>query len=62
MKKLIVGFLLFILASQVNAQELQAKLTVLANKVTTKVDKKIFQTLQTGLTNFLKMRLNIQKT
>ena len=56
MKRLSIGFLLFILTSQVDAQELQAKVTVLANKVTTKVDKKIFQTLQTGLTNFLNNR------
>jgi hypothetical protein len=56
MKRLSVVFLLFILTSQADAQELQAKITVLASKVTTKVDKKIFQTLQTGLANFLNNR------
>jgi hypothetical protein len=39
-----------------DAQELQAKVTVLANRVPTTVDKKIFQTLQTQLTNFLNTR------
>lgn len=37
-------------------QELQARLTVLTNKISTQVDKKIFQTLQTQLTNFLNNR------
>jgi hypothetical protein len=56
MKKLKIFVLLLILGSQLNAQELQAKLSLLANKVNAKVDKKIFQTLQTGLTNFLNNR------
>jgi len=38
------------------SQELQARLTVVSNKVSTKVDKKIFQTLQTSLVNFLNNR------
>ena len=56
MKKLKIFVLLLILGSQLNAQEMQAKLSLLANKVNAKVDKKIFQTLQTGLTNFLNNR------
>ena len=40
----------------VHAQEIQARLTVLTNKVSTQVDKKIFQTLQTTLVNFLNNR------
>jgi hypothetical protein len=56
MKKLKIFVLLLILGSQLNAQELQAKLSLLANKVNAKVDKKIFQTLQTGLANFLNNR------
>lgn len=56
MKRLRLVFLLLVLASHGQAQELQAKLSVLANKVNTKVDKKIFQTLQTGLSNFLNNR------
>lgn len=39
-----------------HAQELQANLTVIANRVSTQVDKKAFQTLQTALTNFLNTR------
>lgn len=38
------------------AQELQAKFTVLAARVSTQVDKKTFQTLQTALTNFVNNR------
>ena len=37
-------------------QELRAKVTVLANRVPNTVDKKVFQTLQTQLTNFLNNR------
>ena len=38
------------------AQEIQARLTVLTNKVSTQVDKKVFQTLQNSLMNFLNNR------
>jgi len=38
------------------AQELQSKVTVVASRVPTTVDKKIFQTLQTQLTNFINNR------
>lgn len=38
------------------AQEIQARLTVLTNKVSTQVDKKVFQTLQNTLMNFLNNR------
>jgi hypothetical protein len=38
------------------AQELQAKISVVATRVSTKVDKKIFQTLQAALSNFLNNR------
>lgn len=56
MKKFSLFFLFVLAASQIEAQELQAKLSLITNKVNTKVDKKIFQTLQTGLTNFLNNR------
>jgi len=55
MKKLHIVFVLIVFTSQIEAQELQAKLSLITNKVS-KVDKKIFQTLQTGLTNFLNNR------
>lgn len=38
------------------AQELNARVTVLANRVSTSVDKKIFVSLQSQLTNFLNTR------
>jgi hypothetical protein len=38
------------------AQEFQARFSVLANRVSTQVDKKTFQTLQTALTNFINNR------
>lgn len=53
-------FILFCLvagiASHLPAQELQARITVNASQISSKVDKKIFQTLQTALTNFLNNR------
>ena len=38
------------------AQEIQARFSVIASKVSTQVDRKVFQTLQTALTNFLNSR------
>jgi hypothetical protein len=40
----------------VQGQEIQARLTVSANKISTQTDKKVFQTLQTALLNFLNNR------
>ncbi|RFM26049.1 type IX secretion system protein PorD [Deminuibacter soli] len=51
---LIIAVLL--LTTQVQAQELQARVTVLAQKVPTSVNKNIFNTLQTQLTNLLNSR------
>jgi hypothetical protein len=57
MLKRSVFVLLIIAASVVSyGQELQARVTVMANRVPTTVDKKIFTTLQTQLTNFLNNR------
>jgi hypothetical protein len=39
-----------------NAQELQSRFSVIANRVSNQVDKKTFQTLQTTLTNFVNNR------
>jgi hypothetical protein len=49
---------LFLVAvfSGAKAQELQARVTVLSNRVATSVDKRIFTTLQTQLTNLLNNR------
>ncbi|MDQ6609170.1 MAG: DUF4835 family protein [Bacteroidota bacterium] len=55
MRKIFIVAVILI-AQNVKAQELQAKFTVLANKISTQVDKKIFITLQTSLNNFLNNR------
>lgn len=55
----LIGCLLFcslILPASLSAQELQARVTVNASLVSSQTDKRIFQTLQTGLTNFLNNR------
>ena len=56
-KKLIIALLRGILAWQQSiAQELNAKVTVLSNRVASTVDRKIFISLQTQLTNLLNTR------
>jgi hypothetical protein len=44
----------FFIASQ--AQEIQCRISVLSNKISTQTDKKVFQTLQSALGNFLNNR------
>ena len=56
MRKLIILILSFLVCSSSFSQELQAKVTVLAGRVPNTVDKKIFTTLQTQLTNFMNNR------
>ena len=58
MKKyiILIGSVLSFLSNKVIAQEFQAKVTVVATRVPTTVDKKIFTTLQTQLTNFINNR------
>lgn len=48
--------LLFSITLSLHAQELQARVTVLSNRVTTNIDRKIFTTLQNQLTNLLNNR------
>lgn len=48
--------LALLLALGGQAQEINARVTVLANQVSSTVDRKVFQTLQTGLTNFINKR------
>jgi len=56
-KKFVTVFVFLAMISQVSsAQEVQARLTVMAQRVSTQVDKKVFQTLQTALNNFLNNR------
>lgn len=57
MIKRLFAFCLFLtLAAAVQAQELDARLTIMSGKVSTQVDKKIFQTLQAALNTFLNNR------
>lgn len=55
-KRLIPLLFLLLCAAGIRAQELQARITVNAQVVGSQVDKKVFQTLQTALTNFLNSR------
>lgn len=57
MKKLLsILFISLLITTGAGAQELQARLTISANRVGNQVDKKVFQTLQTALTNFVNNR------
>lgn len=56
MNKFLFCCIIIFVSSAVQAQELQAKVNVMANRVYNTVDKKIFTTLQTSLTNFLNNR------
>ena len=47
-------FILFVFF--VRSQELQARITVLSDKISSQVDKKVFQTLQSSLNNFINNR------
>jgi len=49
-------FSIVILAQLIRAQEIQARFTVLTSQISTEVDKKIFTTLQTAITNFMNSR------
>ncbi|HEY1022873.1 MAG TPA: DUF4835 family protein, partial [Flavisolibacter sp.] len=55
MKWIVLPVLLLVM-QLANAQEMQARFTVMANRVSAQVDKKTFQTLQTALTNFVNNR------
>ncbi|NCT94521.1 MAG: DUF4835 family protein [Chitinophagaceae bacterium] len=55
-KSLLILTLVLMLSMASQAQELQARVTVLANRVASTVDRKIFTTLQTQLTNLLNNR------
>lgn len=57
MRKIYLILSVFLLSLQLaNAQELQAKVSIASNRVGSTVDKKVFQTLQTSLNNFLNNR------
>ncbi|NBR36096.1 MAG: DUF4835 family protein [Chitinophagales bacterium] len=48
--------LTLLVSVELSAQELQSRVSIIANKVSSQVDRKIFQTLQGGLTNFINTR------
>ena len=56
LKKISLVIFLFSVLFTCDAQEIQARLSVLTSKISSQVDKKIFQTLQTGLVNFINNR------
>ena len=56
MKKLLAIAILVGVGFVSTAQELQARFTIQSSKVSTQVDKKVFQTLQAALTNFINNR------
>ena len=56
MKNILFFIAAIILLQTTSAQELQAKLSIVSNNISSQVDKKVFQTLQTALTNFLNNR------
>jgi hypothetical protein len=56
MKRTFYLLIVILLTQAVQGQELQARFTVNADKVSTQVDKKTFRTLQTALTNFINNR------
>lgn len=56
MRKLKFLILLFIINSEVSAQELNARVSVVANRVGNNVNRNTFNTLQTALNNFMNNR------
>ncbi|HRP32890.1 MAG TPA: DUF4835 family protein [Agriterribacter sp.] len=56
MHKLLVLVAALLLSSAVSAQELNARVTVMAGQIQSSISKNVFQTLQTALTNFLNNR------
>jgi hypothetical protein len=56
MRKLFYFFLIILSAQFVQGQELQARLTIMTDRVSNQAQKKAFQTLQTALTNFINNR------
>jgi len=53
MRKVVIIFILFFCVSHAKAQELRARVSVISNRVAVNIDKKIFNTLQASLYNFI---------
>lgn len=56
LKKIIFAVAFVVITMCTRGQEIQARVSVVAVQVSSQIDKKIFQTLQTSLTNFLNNR------
>lgn len=56
MKKLFISVALSCAVLAAQAQEMQARFSVMANRVSSQVDRRVFQTLQTAMTNFINNR------
>ena len=56
LKKTSIAILLIIFSMAGRAQELQARVTINSSRISSQTDKKIFQTLQSALNNFLNSR------
>src|SRR5580698_8125662 len=51
-----LSLIFFLHSNKIEAQEFQATISVIASRVPSSVDHKIFQTLQTALNNFINNR------
>lgn len=56
MRRTLLHVLLILLPVWASAQEIQARVDILSNKISSQVDRKVFLTLQSGLTNFINSR------
>ncbi|HEY6502562.1 MAG TPA: DUF4835 family protein [Chitinophagaceae bacterium] len=56
LKRILFGLLFTLVMVSAQGQEIQARLTVLTSKISTQINKNVFQTLQTALTNFINNR------
>ncbi|HEX2628878.1 MAG TPA: DUF4835 family protein [Chitinophagaceae bacterium] len=56
LKRILTAITCLLIIATADAQEIQARLTVMTNKISTVIDKKVFTTLQNSLTNFLNNR------
>ena len=56
MKRTALYLFLCLLPAWAGSQEIQARVDILTNKISSQIDRRVFQTLQSGLTNFINTR------
>ncbi|MEY4150199.1 MAG: hypothetical protein RL555_803 [Bacteroidota bacterium] len=56
MKRTVLYLFLYLLPGLASSQEIQARVDILTNKISSQIDRRVFQTLQSGLTNFINTR------